>query len=69
MDLGNYKDFLNELTTIKSPKYSVSKQRDDKGRLVVDGDIEAFLKDLHCIELSQAMTKLTGKTTCNNLKL
>ncbi len=56
MDFGNWDRSIHEMA--RSSKYTVSEKRDDKGRFVVAGDIGAFLKDLHCIELSEAMKKL-----------
>lgn len=57
MDFGNWQRSINE--SIKSDKYTVLEQRDENGRLIVEGDMDEFLKDLHCISLEEANKKFS----------
>ncbi len=56
MDFGNWQDDMHE--SLKSDKYTVSKERNEKGCYVVEGDMEEFLKDMHCISLEEANKRL-----------
>ena len=57
MDFGNRHRSINEL--VKSDKYTILEKRDKKGRLIIEGDIDEFLKDLHCISLDEANKKFS----------
>lgn len=56
MDFGNWQESTHE--RLKSDKYIVLEHRDENGRLIVEGDIEEFLKDMHCISLEEANKRL-----------
>lgn len=57
MNFGNWHRSINE--SVKSDKYTILEKRDEKGRLIVEGDMDEFLKDLHCISLDKANKKFS----------